>query len=645
MADSVFYHLERMLPELDDLKERGLFSAAEVKEIARRRREFEFRLERRSKLKEDYLNYIQYELQLEKLRLLRKKALVRELHTSNRRWQPSLCDRASAMRVMLIYERATTRFKGDLNLWMQYLRYCRSQGTRRMQKVLTKVLRLHPTVPGVWIYAAAWEFEHNADITAARALMQRGLRICSESEKLWLEYFRMELVYAERLKANSFNPVVEKKNANAGHNGDEEEDGLILRIDEGDEEELGETKVVPREHKAGMDSIKIDELAYKLACTIYKNAVTALPSSLEFRKNFMEMLQKASFTQASSLQDEIFKSLEKDFPMDAGCWDWQARVRFKVTGEIDEAIKVYENALGAVSTVDMYELYAQFLKEVSGLEFSNTQHSSIALEHSKVDRILAATHLLSLYCRAKEGGVLSPGLAEGHAIVLLRLGKLDEARQVLEEFCMGQFRSCTRVWAIRIMLEMKIETIDESCLSRIADLCEQSLKHIAIADAGELWALVLEYFGGQASVSDRIVDIMIYKLAGSVGDQTSALLACSLIDWIFVSQDIKHARRVYDRILALPGPGIYLYRHCINIECQMAAMGCKDAPKCMRRLFESAVVKYSQDAELWLEYCSQEMKAGNLDAAGSIYWRAKKTLHDPSAFIEGHQRLRSKEGN
>ena len=53
MADSAYYHLERMLPELDDLKERGLFSVAEIREIARQRREFEFRLDRRLKVKED----------------------------------------------------------------------------------------------------------------------------------------------------------------------------------------------------------------------------------------------------------------------------------------------------------------------------------------------------------------------------------------------------------------------------------------------------------------------------------------------------------------------------------------------------------------------------------------------------------------
>lgn len=643
----MYYHLERMLPELDDLKERGLFSEIEIKEIARRRREFEFRLERRSKVKEDYLNYIEYELQLEKLRLLRKKALVRELQSSRRRWQPSLCDRASAMRVMLIYERATTRFKGDLDLWMQYLEYCKSQGTRRMQKVLTKVLRLHPTVPGVWIYASAWEFEHNANITAARALMQRGLRMCSQSEQLWLEYFRMELVYAERLKANNFGPVIEKNSTKADFVGDDDEDSeLILRLDDGDKVEPEEINITPRENKAGIDGLKPDELAYKLACTIYKNAVTALPSDPGIRRKFIELLQKANFTQASSLQDEIFTSLERDFPLDGDCWDWQARVRFQASGDPEIAFKVYENALDVVSSADMYERYARFLKEISGLEGQSVEHVCDALEQSKDSRVLIATHLLRLYDRAKEGGVLSSRLAEGHALLLLRIGKQNLARQLLEEYCMGQFRGCTRLWALRVGMEMRSESVAAEFRStRVADLFQQSLKHTASAEVGELWALVLEYSGGQVIIYDRIVDIMLNKLASSAGDQTSALLACSLIDWIFCSEGIKHTRSVYERILALPSPSIHIYKHCINVECQMAAMGCKDAPKCLRRLFECALSKHSQHAELWLEYCSLEMKAGNPNAAGNIYWRAKKTLHDPSTFIEGHQRLRAKEGN
>ena len=125
--------------------------------------------------------------------------------------------------------------------------------------------------------------------------------------------------------------------------------------------------------------------------------------------------------------------------------------------------------------------------------------------------------------------------------------------------------------------------------------------------------------------------------------------------------------------MAFPAPNLELYKHCITIESRIAEMGCKEAEKCVRSLFQSAVDKYSQDTDLWLAYYSHEMKvehflgflsiihclflqiyisfhifliyiflceqSGNLDTAGNIYWRAKKILQDPSSFIEGHQHL------
>jgi hypothetical protein len=38
----------------------------------------------------------------------------------------------------------------------------------------------------------------------------------------------------------------------------------------------------------------------------------------------------------------VFDSLEKDFSMDATCWDWLARLLFEMNGEKEEAIKVRE---------------------------------------------------------------------------------------------------------------------------------------------------------------------------------------------------------------------------------------------------------------------------------------------------------------
>lgn len=66
-------------------------------------------------------------------------------------------------------------------------------------QVLTKSLQLHPRSAGLWSYAASWEFEHNKNTTVARNLMQQGLRVCKGDQQLWLDYLRMELVYAQKL--------------------------------------------------------------------------------------------------------------------------------------------------------------------------------------------------------------------------------------------------------------------------------------------------------------------------------------------------------------------------------------------------------------------------------------------------------------
>jgi len=67
--------------------------------------------------------------------------------------------------------------------------------------MLTDVLRLHPTKPDLWIYAAQFAMEENADMTEARSYMQRGLRFCKSSRQLWLEYARLELTYIAKIHA------------------------------------------------------------------------------------------------------------------------------------------------------------------------------------------------------------------------------------------------------------------------------------------------------------------------------------------------------------------------------------------------------------------------------------------------------------
>lgn len=134
MADVVQFKLERMLDELDDLERRGLFSRREIAEIVKMRRKFEYRLKRPSPLKEDFLTYIDYEKQLDALRALRKKSLERK--SGGDKSKKTISDYAGVARILLIYRLATNRFKGDIELWFQYLEFCRARGHGRMKKVI-----------------------------------------------------------------------------------------------------------------------------------------------------------------------------------------------------------------------------------------------------------------------------------------------------------------------------------------------------------------------------------------------------------------------------------------------------------------------------------------------------------------------------
>lgn len=137
MADVVQYKMERMVKELDDLEKCGIFTRREIAEIVKKRRKFEFRLKRPCPIKQDFLAYIDYEKRVNDLRYLRRKALNRKLRNSgNKKLKTGESDHSGVSRILDIYRIATTKFKGDLQIWFQYLDFCKqSRRARRFQKV------------------------------------------------------------------------------------------------------------------------------------------------------------------------------------------------------------------------------------------------------------------------------------------------------------------------------------------------------------------------------------------------------------------------------------------------------------------------------------------------------------------------------
>ncbi|KAG2148568.1 U3 small nucleolar RNA-associated protein 6-domain-containing protein [Suillus cothurnatus] len=192
--ERVQFQQEQMLAELKDLVQKSLFNQSEVKQIVKKRTQFETALVRRIPKKSDFLRYAAYEMNLEQLRRKRVERLKLE------KTEPSISDYALVRRQFQIFERALKKFKSDVGLWIQYIQVAKREGARSLVgRITARALQLHPRTPALYIIAASHELNHMSP-SAARALLQRGLRLNADSVDMWKEYVRMEMGFVEGMR-------------------------------------------------------------------------------------------------------------------------------------------------------------------------------------------------------------------------------------------------------------------------------------------------------------------------------------------------------------------------------------------------------------------------------------------------------------
>ncbi|KIW02845.1 uncharacterized protein PV09_05901 [Verruconis gallopava] len=193
-ADKARDYLEQSVPQLQELLRKGVFTEPEIKSIARKRSSYEHTINARGhSAAHDYASYAAYEINLASLIKKRTARLKVKLGVSGH---------DGPRRVFFILERGVRKFPGDLGLWMQLLGFARKEKARKkLSELLTKVLRLHPTKAQIWVYAANSVLEDEADMSAARGYLQRGLRFCKRDWNLWIEYGRLECIYIAKIAA------------------------------------------------------------------------------------------------------------------------------------------------------------------------------------------------------------------------------------------------------------------------------------------------------------------------------------------------------------------------------------------------------------------------------------------------------------
>lgn len=189
--------MEQCIPEMDDLVEKGLFTKNEVSLIMRKRTDFEHRLNSRGSSINDYMKYIVYETNVDKLRQKRVKRILQSSRSN------SLSDWSIQQRITFIYQRGTNKFPQDLKFWAMYLNFLKTRGAKtsykKIHNVYNQLLKLHPNNVDIWISCAKYEYEVHANFKSCRTVFQNGLRFNPDVAKLWYEYIKFELNFVTKL--------------------------------------------------------------------------------------------------------------------------------------------------------------------------------------------------------------------------------------------------------------------------------------------------------------------------------------------------------------------------------------------------------------------------------------------------------------
>jgi hypothetical protein len=291
MAEHVQEALDQMVAPMRDLMDREIFTQEEVHAIISRRRESEYLLRRRAARKADFLRYIQAEMNLEKLRKLR--TLQKKRDTLNkpkqdgddddggkRKEEKHIGDTHIIQHIHLLFVRAIRKFRSDLSLHLAHADFCKEQKSfTRLGRVYAEALQIFPRQDGLWIEAASHEFfGPTRSIRNARVLLQRALRINQTSQELWLEYFSLELHYAQTLKGRR--QILQ---------GGKPDDGTVDRVDE-----------------------------IKIPMIVYKNAVQSIPDNVSFRLRFLDACTR--FPNTEPITEAIQESLRRDFASSPEAW-------------------------------------------------------------------------------------------------------------------------------------------------------------------------------------------------------------------------------------------------------------------------------------------------------------------------------------
>ncbi|KAI0690201.1 U3 small nucleolar RNA-associated protein 6-domain-containing protein [Cerioporus squamosus] len=496
--ERVQFQQEQMLAELKDLVQKGLFTQKEVKQIMQKRTMFETALVRRIPKKSDFLRYAAYEMGLEALR--RRRVERMEMAKA----PPSISDYALVRRQFQIFERALKKFKGDVGLWLQYIQVAKKEGARALVgRITARALQLHPNVPALYVLAASHELEHLSP-SAARALLQRGLRLNADNVEMWREYVRMELGFVESLRRRWSVLGIDVKGkgkhrgASKGKGKEKEADAEdpYSGLGEGDGGEEADHMDVDGEDIDVDEAARKEVMAGAIVKSVISSAAKAIPK-IELFTSLHELISAYPSPPSlrESLLDHLHALLHQTLPSDPAAIKLSATRHLKadLVGEplvdalkdANEQLLAYIRSTGGPVSPPVAAVYADFVEEWCGKDVDDTLkaylitslHILIRQLPAPVPPGLLAAHIRLLSSHhASLGSGLLPAKANSPEKIL-RIARKHTTRAP----------SSTAVWLARLGAERQFATQDE-----IETAWGEARKHATGDRVQDVWLWGLE---------------------------------------------------------------------------------------------------------------------------------------------------------
>uniref|UniRef100_H2Y152 U3 small nucleolar RNA-associated protein 6 homolog n=1 Tax=Ciona intestinalis TaxID=7719 RepID=H2Y152_CIOIN len=604
MAELVHQNEEEMLQELEQMQNVGLFTSAEIKAIIRKRNAHEYKLVRKTKVKKDFLDYIQYEINL--LALIHKRR-KREHYF----FKQDEIEYVIVSRIHRWFKQMMVRWADDLKVWTSHAAFCLKWNKKvQLSKLCTRMVQVHASNPKVWLLAAKWELECGDSMEKVRSLFLRGIKFHPKSEKMWLEYFRAELLFTE--KRHRRFKMITKQDVNLN---DEGSDSALMKG--------------------------------KAALIIYKNALQAFPDNVEMHLKFLDILSAflATNTFAVSLFNEIKDDLSEIYNNSPKMRACLAKLHLKETlagisfsgkhKEIEKhsrAMNCYQDFDKAVKEIDTPEMWSKYFNFALSM-CQQSQPNQVSGPDSLFS--LSSEQLMKVADHCHGNNILTCQQYIAWVDFLLKTGQLSSAYDVLCEVC-GR-RDEVELWLKRLKVAHlgNGENID---LNELFQLTCKFSNEMTKKQQEIFWSMWMQ----NCVVSDAEETAESVLTNKAVGCCCEAALALQhvYLKWMAVKYNVNHAYQMFmTKIKNTRTPTPEQYKDVL----ELLNLSPSVAQSTLQECYEHALHDHGEtDPGLWLDYMKFLTQKENMKKCGHVYWRALKTLKPEFTddFVSQHSMLK-----